>query len=184
LAKVDFNSKRAEDLSEYSESELKNILLNLEQTQHNTTDLIDKKRLVKAILIAESMDNNKENFELEPLVIGVTEDRQIVKERIRNRLKVRLANGMIDEVKTLLENGITHNKLRFFGLEYKFISMYLTGELNHNDMQQKLASAIIQFSKKQMTWFRKMEREGIKIHWLKNNEIDMAQSLIADFIKD
>ncbi|MCP5062591.1 MAG: tRNA (adenosine(37)-N6)-dimethylallyltransferase MiaA, partial [Ignavibacteriae bacterium] len=143
LAKVDFNSKRAEDLSEYSESELKNILLNLEQTQHNTTDLIDKKRLIKAILITESMDNNKEDLELEPLVIGVTEDRQIVKERIRDRLKVRLANGMIDEVKTLLENGIAHNKLRFFGLEYKFISMYLTGELNHNDMQQKLASAII-----------------------------------------
>jgi len=181
LAKVDFNSKRAEELSELSKSELKNILLTSKQTQHNTTDLLDKERLIKAILISESIEDNEKDIGLEPLVIGVTEDREIVKERIRQRLKVRLANGMIDEVKTLLENGITHNKLRFFGLEYKFISMYLTGELNHNDMQQKLASAIIQFSKKQMTWFRKMEREGVNIHWLKNNELEKAEKLIEDF---
>ena len=91
---------------------------------------------------------------------------------------------MIDEAKMLLESGITHEKLRFFGLEYRFLSQYLNKELNYNDMYQKLASAIIQFSKRQMTWFRKMEKEGIKINWLKNNEISKAESLIKEFLEN
>ncbi|MEE9430334.1 MAG: tRNA (adenosine(37)-N6)-dimethylallyltransferase MiaA [Melioribacteraceae bacterium] len=182
LNKIDFNSERAEQLKIFSEDELKTILLGLKQNQHNTTDLIDKERIINAILIAEkNNENKKDNIAFKPLVIGVTDDREIVKERIRKRLKERLTNGMIEEVQTLLDEEITHNKLRLFGLEYKFISMYLTGELNRNDMHQKLASAIIKFSKKQMTWFRKMEREGVKIHWLKNNEIEKAEILISDF---
>jgi len=182
MTKINFNSDRAEELKKKSKVELRAILLDLKQNQHNTTDLIDKDRIIKAILIAEETNKDKNRkIQFEPLVLGVTEDREILKKRIRSRLKERLANGMIKEVQTLIDCGITHNKLRFFGLEYKFISLYLSGELNHNDMQQKLASAIIQFSKKQITWFRKMEREGVKIHWIKNNEIEKANNLILDF---
>ncbi len=89
---------------------------------------------------------------------------------------------MIEEVEILLQKGITHEKLKFFGLEYKYVSQYLEKELNFNDMQQKLASDIIQFSKRQMTWFRKMEKEGVSINWLKNNELAKAAALIRTFI--
>lgn len=115
-------------------------------------------------------------------MFGLFDEREIIKDRIKNRLKIRLKSGMIEEVEQLLSSGITHEKLNFFGLEYKFISLYLKGELNFNDMNQKLASAIIQFSKRQMTWFRKMEKDGVKINWLKNADIEKAEILISNFI--
>ncbi len=183
ISEVNFNSKRAKYLYSLPKEQLKKILLNIKQNQHNVTDLIEKERIVKAILIAETENKkNDDEVDISSLIIGITDSRDIVKERIRKRLKIRLEEGMIDEVETLLARGVTHEKLKFFGLEYKFISMYLNNELNYNDMYQKLASAIIQFSKRQMTWFRKMEREGIKIHWLKNNEITKAEKLIENFI--
>ncbi len=183
IAEVNFNSKRATYLYSLPQKQLKKILLNIKQNQHNVTDLIEKERIVKAILIAEAENKkNDDEVDISSLIIGINDSRDIVKERIRKRLKIRLEEGMIDEVKTLLAKGVTHNKLKFFGLEYKFLSMYLNKEINYNDMYQKLASAIIQFSKRQMTWFRKMEREGIKIHWLKTNEIDKAEKLIKEFI--
>jgi tRNA dimethylallyltransferase len=99
------------------------------------------------------------------LNIGIKPEREEIKRRITDRLKKRLDEGMIDEVKNLLKIGISHDKLKFFGLEYKFISLYLCGELNYNDMYQKLNSAIHSFAKRQTTWFRKMEREGVIINW-------------------
>lgn len=183
LELVDFNSPRFSQLEEYSIEHLTKILSSIKPELHNTTDLLEKERIIKAIMIAEkSSENNEIEAPIDNLIIGITDDREIVKERIRNRLKLRLQNGMIQEVEELLKIGITHEKLRFFGLEYKFISMYITGELNYNDMYQKLASAIIQFSKRQMTWFRKMEKEGVKIHWLKNNQVIDAQNLITSFV--
>ena len=183
LELVDFNSPRFNELELHSTSELAEILIKLKPELHNTTDLLEKDRIIKAIMIAEkSNDNNKTEDQLDYLVIGITDEREIVKERIRLRLKQRLQNGMIEEVEELLKKGITHDKLRFFGLEYKYLSMYLAGELNYNDMYQKLASAIIKFSKRQMTWFRKMEKEGVNIHWLKNNQQAEAKVLINSFI--
>lgn len=183
LSLVDFNSPRYEELEKLGEGELIELLLTLSPELHNTTDLLQKQRIIKAILVAEQKDENSNNYgEIENLVFGLYADREIVKERIRKRLRERLKNGMIEEVETLVKSGVSHEKLRFFGLEYKFISMYLTGELNYNDMSQKLASAIIQFSKRQMTWFRKMEKEGVNIHWLKNNEIGKAEELINKFL--
>ena len=167
LNDADFNSERAKELENFTELELREILLKLQPKVHNTTDIIEKDRIIKAIIVAESKSEGKESEEFSSLIIGLTDEREKVKERIRIRLKDRLNNGMIEEVERLIDSGISHEKLRFFGLEYKFLSMYLTGELNYNDMYQKLASAIIQFSKRQMTWFRKMEKGGIKIHWLK-----------------
>jgi tRNA dimethylallyltransferase len=183
LAPVDFNSERANKLRKFEIPELIEILLDLNPKLHNTTDLTKKERIIKAILIAESDEKELCEEELDILVLGIYEERENHIKKIRTRLKQRLDEGMIKEVEKLISSGITHEKLRFFGLEYKFISMYLCGELNFNDMYQKLASAIIQFSKRQMTWFRKMEKEGVKINWVKNTEIDLAGELINNFLQ-
>jgi tRNA dimethylallyltransferase len=183
LNEVDFNSKRAKELASFAENELKEILYKINPKLHNTTDITEKARIIRAILIAESENNFENNNDIDFLIIGLTDEREKIKERIRLRLKERLENGMIEEAERLIDSGITHEKLRFFGLEYKFLSMYLTGELNYNDMYQKLASAIIQFSKRQMTWFRKMEKEGINIHWLKNYQLSEAELLIKSFTR-
>ncbi len=87
---------------------------------------------------------------------------------------------MIDEVKVLLEKGVSYEKLKFFGLEYKYIAMHLNSEISYNDMFQKLNSAIHNFSKRQMTWFRKMEREGVNIFWIEGNKFESAKKIIDD----
>jgi tRNA dimethylallyltransferase len=141
--------------------------------------------MIKAILVAEQKEEEtKKKDDIDYLVIGLIEDRDAIKQRIRNRLRFRLENGMIEEAEELLKAGIGHEKLHFFGLEYKFLSQYLTGDLKFNDMYQKLASAIIQYSKRQMTWFRKMEKEGIEIHWLRNSDFNKAKELIQYFIQE
>jgi tRNA dimethylallyltransferase len=184
LSKADFDSERAIELDSLTLEELKRILLDRNSNLHNTTDLTVKERIIRAILISEQSEEDYGQIEeIEFLIIGLHEEREILKHRIRKRLEQRLQNGMIQEAEALLSSGITHDKLRFFGLEYKFLSLYLSGELNYNDMSQKLASAIIQFSKRQMTWYRKMEKEGVKIHWLKNSELKQAEELITTFIK-
>jgi tRNA dimethylallyltransferase len=87
---------------------------------------------------------------------------------------------MIEEAKKLIDDGISHNKLQFFGLEYKYLSLYLQGKLNYNDMYQKLNSAIHNFAKRQMTWFRKMEKEGIVINWVNGNNFAEAEAIIKE----
>ncbi len=184
LPDVNFNSERGKALSQLDENELFKILRKTNTKLHNTTDLIDKERIIKAILIVEA-DNNSSSLnriDIKPLVIGITETRETIKERITNRLKLRLKNGMIEEVETLINNGISFDKLNFFGLEYRLIGSYIKGELSYNDMYQKLNSAIHKFAKKQMTWFRKMEREGVEINWLKVDETEKANSLIAKYL--
>ncbi|MCZ7602528.1 MAG: tRNA (adenosine(37)-N6)-dimethylallyltransferase MiaA [Melioribacteraceae bacterium] len=180
LIDVDFNSERAKELLALDESELREILLQKKSTFHNTTDLLDKERIVKAILISESTKENEIKNKISSLTIGIYLERSVIKNRITERLKSRLKNGMIEEVKELLHNGISHDKLQFFGLEYKYISLFIKGELSYNDMFQKLNSAIHNFAKRQMTWFRKMEREGIKIHWIEGADYDKANRIITN----
>jgi tRNA dimethylallyltransferase len=183
LNDADFSSPRSKELEKLGIDPLREILQSLNPDQHNTTDFIEKDRIIKAIIVAESSKYSIEDLgNIEHLIFGLYEDREIVRARIRKRLKSRLENGMIEEAERLINSGISHEKLRFFGLEYKFLSMYLNGELNYNDMHQKLGSAIIQFSKRQMTWFRKMEKKGIKIHWLKNREFEYAEAQIKSFL--
>ncbi len=146
---------------------------------HNTTDLLDHNRLVRAIEIAEYRDANiQPSFpELRPVVIGIRWDRDLLRRRITERLKDRLENGMIEEVARLHENGIPFETLEFYGLEYRFVARYLKGELNRNDMFQKLNSAIHDFAKRQKTWFRRMERNGIRINWVEGAGNSFAQAL-------
>ncbi len=135
---------------------------------HNTTDLLERDRLVRAIEIAEyERDHEPEPLpELKPLIFGIRWEREALRRRITARLRERLANGMIEEVERLHAEGVPWETLEFYGLEYRFIALHLKGELNLNDMFQKLNSAIHAFAKRQETWFRRMEKSGIVIHWL------------------
>jgi tRNA dimethylallyltransferase len=135
---------------------------------HNTTDLIERDRLVRAIEIAEyERLHEPEPFPgMKSLIFGIHWDREALGKRINNRLKERLAQGMIAEVEMLHRNGLPWETIDFYGLEYRFIGRHLKGELSRNDMFQKLNSAILAFAKRQETWFRRMERNGIFIHWL------------------
>ena len=182
LRKADLSQIRIEELENCSEEKLREILLNIKPKQHNITDLITKERIIKAILIEETnqFGNIQSQNSISSLNIGIKLERNEIKRRITNRLKKRLDEGMIDEVKNLSDMGITHNKLSFFGLEYKFISQHLRGELNYNDMYQKLNSAIHSFAKRQMTWFRKMEREGVKINWFDGKDYDEVLRFIKE----
>lgn len=185
LANAEFEGAKHYQLSLKPIDELRDILLRTNRKLHNTTDLLDKERVIKSILVAEA---NKSNNNLDSrgkfnvLVIGITMERSEIKNRITERLKNRLEEGMIDEVKSLLDMGISEEKLKFFGLEYKYISMYLNAEMNYNDMYQKLNSAIHNFAKRQMTWFRKMEKEGVEINWFHPSESGKMYNLIEKYL--
>ena len=180
LNKVEFDDKRFSELNNLTIERLTSILKKLNPSLHNTTDMLIKDRIMRAIIIAESENNNEvEKKKVSSLIIGVRLEREEIKKRITTRLKHRLENGMIEEVKRLIDEGISFERLDLFGLEYKFLGKFLKGELNYNDMFQKLNSAIHSFAKRQMTWFRKMEREGIKINWIDGPDFEAAKQIIS-----
>jgi tRNA dimethylallyltransferase len=137
---------------------------------HNHTDICDRTRLLRALEIEYYYQQHPElEATAKPVpstVFGLHGDRDIIRNRITQRLHARLAQGMIDEVKQLIDNNVNPDQLIRYGLEYKFITLYLQGQLSRDLMVQRLNAAIHQFSKRQMTWFRKMERAGCQIHWL------------------
>lgn len=183
LKRADFTSPRAEELNNYEMDRLKQILLSKKKNLHNKTDLNEKHRLIKAILVAESETDLAGKLpELNSVVIGIMTDRNIIRERITERLKKRLDEGMVEEVRNLVISGISYEKLENFGLEYRYLSLYLKGELSYDEMFTKLNSSIHRFAKRQMTWFRKMEREGVKIHWIEKTEYSKAKKIILDNI--
>ena len=145
-------------------------LLNTLRDAHNTTDILDRKRLIKAIRIgiqeARETEHHRPFPQIRSAVFGILIEREVVKQRITNRLHERLENGMVEEVNRLLASGITPETLKFYGLEYKFITQYIQQELSFEEMVSQLNRGIHQFAKRQMTWFRKMERNGIQIHWI------------------
>jgi len=183
LAVPDDQSLR-EELSGKTLDELTTILKGY-KTLHNHTDVDTVKRAIRAIEIEEYYQKHQEETvvypELKPLIIGVGIDREIRREKITRRLKARLEEGMIDEVKALLDKGISPDDLIYYGLEYKFVTNYLLGQLTYEELFRQLEIAIHQFAKRQMTWFRGMERRGFIIHWLdalkstdeKLNEIEL-----------
>ena len=172
LISVPVNQGLRDELQTKSLPELEQILASYKKL-HNKTDSDTIKRAVRAIEIEEYYKNNPDFDislpEINPLYIGVEVDREVRRARITERLKKRLDHGMIKEVEELLESNIKAEDLIYYGLEYKFITLYLTGKLEYNEMQQQLNIAIHQFAKRQMTWFRKMEREGTLIHWINGN---------------
>ena len=156
-------------LEEKTLEELIEILSSLKKL-HNTTDVDSKKRAIRAIEIEYYVRQNNANVtvtsKLNPLVVGVLPDREQRRENIARRLQQRLNEGMVEEVKALLDSGITPEELIYYGLEYKFITLYLINKITYDQMVSSLQTAICRFAKRQMTWFRGMERKGTKIHWI------------------
>ena len=171
LPAVPENHDLRRELAGLSLEQLRQRLLHLLPAQHNTTDLLQRERLVRAIEIALYQSGEKAAAKVEvpvfkPMIFGIKLEREVVRRRITERLKVRLAGGMIEEVQRLLADGVPIGRLESYGLEYRYISRYVAGEINRNDMFQKLNAAIHDFAKKQENWFRKMERHGLEIIWL------------------
>lgn len=137
---------------------------------HNSTDVDTAKRAIRAIEIEEYYKQQPPEYRefpsLKSLIVGVDIDRELRREKITRRLKQRLEEGMVDEVRGLLNEGIPAENLIYYGLEYKFLTQYAIGELTYEEMFLQLETAIHQFAKRQMTWFRGMERRGFTIHWL------------------
>ncbi len=180
MVEVPENSELRRELSSLSMDELAARIMAVNPRLHNTTDLLDRDRLVRAIEIAEyERDHEPEPLpEIRPIVFGVRWERSALRSRITARLKERLASGMIEEVERLHNQGIPYETLEFYGLEYRFVARHLKGELNRNDLFQKLNSAIHDFAKRQDTWFRRMERQGTTIHWL-NGAGDPLEEALA-----
>jgi len=169
LTQVPSDTQRREELAQLSLEELTVVLKGYKKV-HNSSDTETKNRAIRAIEIEEYLLHQPElDFEfpeINSLIIGVSVDRDTRRQRITDRLRQRLADGMVEEVKGLLDSGLSPDSLTYYGLEYKFLTLYLTGELTYDEMFEKLNIAIHQFAKRQMTWFRKMEREGFEIRWV------------------
>lgn len=169
LIPVPENKELRDKLADKSLEELTEILKTYKEL-HNSTDVDTAKRAIRAIEIEEYYLNNdiaKREFpELNSLIIGVDIDRELRRQKISRRLRQRLDDGMVEEVKQLLDKGIPAEDLIYYGLEYKYLTLYLTSQLTYEEMVSQLEIAIHQFAKRQMTWFRGMERRGFTIHWL------------------
>ena len=188
LLPVPENSQLREELEKKSLEEL-TALLSTYKTLHNNTDTDTKKRAIRAIEIEEyyrTCPAEERYFpEINCLTIGVSVDREVRRDRITRRLHERLENGMVDEVRGLLEKGVTTEQLMYYGLEYKYLTQYIVGELSYNDMVRGLEIAIHQFAKRQMTWFRGMEKRGVHIHWIdamlpRDRQVELIKELLYD----
>ncbi len=173
LPEVPVNLKLRKSLEGKSLEELSKILTNMKRL-HNVTDIDTVKRAVRAIEIQNYYQDHPEEALLadkthvrpkKTYIIGIDIPREDRRRRITERLQTRLEQGMIEEVANLLQIGLSPTDLIYYGLEYKFVTLYLQGELTYEEMFSKLETAIFQFAKRQMTWFRGMERRGFKIHW-------------------
>ena len=169
LLPVPENTGLRAELEEKSLEELTALLATYKQL-HNNTDTDSKKRAIRAIEIEEyyrTCPVEERYFpQIKALTVGVMVDREVRRERISRRLRERLENGMVEEVKGLLDSGLEPEQLIYYGLEYKYLTLYLTGAMEYDEMVSGLEVAIHQFAKRQMTWFRGMEKRGVDIHWL------------------
>lgn len=169
LINVPENKELREQLKNKSLEELTNVLCTYKKL-HNTTDVDTAQRAIRAIEIEEYTKNNpadKNEFPpLNSLIIGINIDREARRDKISRRLKSRLQEGMTEEIQAILDRGIKPEDLIYYGLEYKFVTQYILGELTYDEMFSQLEIAIHQFAKRQMTWFRGMEKRGLHIHWI------------------
>lgn len=169
LLPVPENPELREKLAGKSLEELTAILASYKKL-HNTTDVDTAKRAIRAIEIEEYYLHQpveaREFPDIRSLIIGVDIDRDLRREKISRRLKQRLDEGMVDEVRALIDGGIHPDDLIYYGLEYKYLTLYVTGQMTYDEMYHQLEIAIHQFAKRQMTWFRGMERRGFTIHWI------------------
>jgi len=187
--KVPINEFLRKNLEEFSDDELSKKLESFGPL-HNVSDTSDRHRLIRAIEIAEFERKNTHIEEkrkpINSINFGIRFDRDTIRRRITNRMIDRLENGMIEEVRSLLENGLTPDQLMFYGLEYKYLTMHIIGQMEYDEMYSRLNTAIHQYAKKQMTWYRKMERKGVKIHWIDgkinlDNKITVVMGMLRKY---
>lgn len=180
LSPVPQNQKLRESLEGKSLDQLTQMLVQLKQkngsNMHNRTDVDTAQRAIRAIEIEtyniEHPTPDRQMPPVDSLIIGINIDRELRREKITRRLKARLEEGMCDEIRSLIDGGVNPDDLIYYGLEYKFVTEYVVGKTSYEEMFRQLEIAIHQFAKRQMTWFRGMERRGYTIHW-----IDAAQSM-------
>ena len=186
LVEVPENKVLRESLAGRSLDELTAILSAYKQL-HNTTDVDTCKRAIRAIEIEEyyraSEANVREFPDIKSLTIGLDVSREVRRERISRRLRERLDQGMVDEVRSILATGVAPEDLIYYGLEYKYLTLYIIGELSYEEMVRQLEIAIHQFAKRQMTYFRGMERRGVPIHWIDamlptEEKVDLIEHLL------
>lgn len=187
LLDVPPNPELRNSLKGKSLEELETILSSY-KTLHNKTDVDSAQRAIRAIEIEEyykTQAPDKNEYEpINSLIIGVQIERELRREKISRRLRSRLDEGMVDEVRNILNTGVKPEDLIYYGLEYKFLTQYIIGELSYEDMVSQLEIAIHQFAKRQMTWFRGMERRGFTIHWI-DATLPTEEKIekVLDFIK-
>ncbi len=186
LVEVPENKELRESLAGKSLEELTAILSAYKQL-HNTTDVDTAKRAIRAIEIEEyyrTSDAHVREFpDIKSLTIGLDVSREVRRERISRRLRERLDQGMVDEVRSILATGVVPEDLIYYGLEYKYLTLYIIGELSYEEMVRQLEIAIHQFAKRQMTYFRGMERRGVPIHWIDamlptEEKVDLIEHLL------
>lgn len=169
LLDVPQNPELRESLKDKSLPELEQILATY-KVLHNKTDVDSAQRAIRAIEIEEyymtQLPDANEYEPVDSLIIGINIDRELRREKISRRLRARLDEGMVDEVKGIIDSGVKPEDLIYYGLEYKYLTLYIIGELSYEEMVSQLEIAIHQFAKRQMTWFRGMERRGCTIHWI------------------
>jgi len=187
LLEVPENPSLRQELEQEGMKELRNRLIELRPEVHNTTDLLERKRLVRAIEIMEFTRAHscpESHFpRIAALAVGIRWERSTLRERITDRLNARLNAGMIEEVERLYRSGIGWEKLNFFGLEYRYVGLYLRGVMSYTEMFQKLNTRIHQFAKKQETWFRRMEKKGTRIHWINGDDYGRAAEIVNGLMK-
>ena len=178
LPEVPENKELRDELSAYSLEKLTKMLAAM-KSMHNTTDVDNKKRAIRAIEIQTYYNAHPQAAAAaqphpisDALIIGIDIDREVRRQRIYQRMDARLLAGMVNEIQELIRLGVKPEDLSYYGLEYKFVTAYVTGKISKEEMHDMLEIAIHQFAKRQMTWFRGMERRGFKINWLPYNLSD------------
>ena len=187
MPRVPENKELRRKLNELTMQELTDMLASL-RPLHNVTDTSDRERLLRAVEIETHQKENPEAALQLPhfryIIFAIHFEREEIRRRITQRLQARLDDGMIDEIHRLLHRGLKPEQLTFYGLEYRYLTLYAIGEISYDEMFQKLNTAIHQFAKRQMTWFRRMERHGFNIHWIDGNyNMDERVALIRETVK-
>lgn len=182
LLKVEPDPELRESLQLLTNEELSQLLAQY-RPLHNTTDTTDRERLIRAVEIETHQNHQPEKRTdypaFKPIIFGIHFERSVIRQRITERLSRRLEAGMLDEINRLLNNSIKPEQLIFYGLEYRILTQYVIGEISYDEMFKTLNTAIHQFAKRQMTWFRRMERQGVAIQWIDGNlETDQKVSMI------
>ena len=176
FSEVALNKNFRKSIENQSLEELQ-VLLKKSKKVHNSTDLLDRERCIRALEIVEfeKFYRNIKKPEIDYKIFAIDFEREIIRKRITERLKFRLENGMITEIVNLSNSGLNIEQLKFYGLEYRYVAMYINKEITYNEMFRLLNIAIHQFAKRQMTWFRRMEKKGFKINWIDGNMSDVEK---------